>query len=118
LFIGLFQALAILPGISRSGATIAAGLWKNLRQETAFYFSFYLAIPAIIGALVLQMPTIVNDHAFNFYQAILGVFVAGGVGYLSLMILKKILSEGKLWYFSFYCLVLSLLLFLGEGLFS
>ncbi|NIM03664.1 undecaprenyl-diphosphatase, partial [bacterium] len=59
LFIGAFQALAILPGISRSGSTIVSGMWRKLDRKTAFQFSFYLAIPAILGALTLQIPDLI-----------------------------------------------------------
>ncbi len=109
LTIGLFQAIAILPGISRSGATIVGGLSQKLTREEAFKFSFYLAIPAVIGANVLQLRNLEN---VNFLpQSFLGMLVAFLVGLLSLKILQRVLRSQKLYYFSFYCFLISLLTF-------
>ena len=109
LVIGLAQALAILPGISRSGSTISAGLLRQLKPAQAFEFSFLLSIPAILGAFVLQ---IADFTAFSFSQ--LGIYLAGFTaaaisGWLALQILHKIIKRGKLYYFSWYCLALALL---------
>ncbi len=108
LFIGAFQALAILPGISRSGATIVSGLWRRLDRETAFQFSFYLAVPAILGALVLQIPDLIYSPCGYLEQGILGMVIAGAVGYGALKILEKALLSAKLWLFGVYCLVLGI----------
>jgi undecaprenyl-diphosphatase len=64
LIIGIFQAMAILPGVSRSGSTIFAGLLLGLSPIQAFYFSFLLFIPASFGALVLELK---NLSSLNFY---------------------------------------------------
>lgn len=106
--IGLFQALAILPGISRSGSTIVAGLWRKASQETAFRFSFYLVIPAILGALVLQIPGLIYSPSDYLGQGILGMVIAGVVGYGALKILENFLFQAKLWTFGIYCAILSL----------
>ena len=109
LMIGLFQAVAILPGISRSGATIVGGLSQKLTREEAFKFSFYLSIPAVIGANILQLKSL---SGVNFLpQGLLGMVVAFGVGYFSLGILQRVLRSQKLYYFSFYCFLISLLTF-------
>jgi undecaprenyl-diphosphatase len=107
-FIGLFQALAILPGVSRSGSTISAGLWRKLRPEKALEFSFLLAIPAIIGALVLEMPVLVNTSTDYLGQGILGMIIAGLIGYWALKTLSQILVSEKFWLFGVYCLGLGL----------
>lgn len=112
LFVGAFQALAILPGISRSGSTIVSGLWRKFNRETAFRFSFYLAIPAILGALILQTPDLIYSPCAYLSQGILGMLIAGVVGYGALRILENILLQAKLWLFGLYCLFLSLLLLL------
>lgn len=117
LWVGVFQALAILPGISRSGSTVVSGLWRKFDRETAFRFSFYLAIPAILGALVLQLPELLYSTCTYFYQGIVGMFIAGIVGYGALVILKKILVSNKLWIFGIYCLFLSGLIFLSNLLY-
>ena len=109
LTVGFFQALAILPGVSRSGSTIVAGLWQGLGRESAFLFSFYLAVPAILGALILQIPSLFNSPYFFLNQSLLGMMAAGIVGYFSLNLLEKTLKSAKLHWFSLYCLILGLL---------
>jgi undecaprenyl-diphosphatase len=105
--IGLFQAAALLPGISRSGSTIVGGLSQKLDREEAFKFSFYLSIPAIIGANLLQLR---NLQSFELLpQCLLGLLTAFVVGYFSLKILQKILRSQKLYYFSFYCFSIGVL---------
>jgi len=107
LVIGAFQAAAILPGVSRSGATIVAGLSQDLDREAAFRFSFYLSIPAIIGAVVLQLKDL---SIVNFLpQSFLGMIVAGVVGYFSLKILRRVLLSERFYLFSFYCFLLGLI---------
>lgn len=113
LFVGLLQTLALLPGVSRSGSTITAGLWTKASYKTAFRFSFYLAIPAIIGALVLQIPDLTSFSSNYLKQGILGMVMAGVVGFFALRALEKILRSTKLFWFGFYCLALSLFLLLA-----
>lgn len=111
LLIGVFQALAILPGVSRSGATISAGLWQKLDQKGAFEFSFLLAIPAIVGALTLEIPALICSSPGYLLQGVLGMIIAGVVGYFSLKILKQTLVGKKFWLFGVYCFLLGLVLF-------
>ena len=109
--IGVFQALAILPGISRSGSTVVAGLWQGLKKETAFSFSFFLAIPAILGALVLQLPKLsltVSELKVDF----LGMVSAAVFGLASLKVFEKAVLKGRLFYFGFYCLLLGIIILL------
>lgn len=108
ILVGCFQALAITPGISRSGSTIVSGLWRRFDRETAFQFSFYLAIPAILGALILQIPDLIYLPCGYWGQGILGMLVAGIVGYGALRLLEKTLLSAKFWLFGIYCLVLGL----------
>ena len=112
LFVGIFQVLAILPGVSRSGSTIVAGLARKLDRETAFRFSFYLAIPAILGALTLQIPDLIGGQVNYLSQGILGMIIAGAVGYEALKILEKTLLGAKFWLFGIYCLVLGIVILL------
>jgi undecaprenyl-diphosphatase len=109
LIIGVFQALAILPGVSRSGSTISAGVWQGLEKEEAFNFSFYLAIPAILGALILKFDELLRFNPTEFFQGLVGMIVAGIVGYFSLKTLKDLIRKGKVYLFGFYCLVIGLL---------
>ena len=112
LFVGIFQVLAILPGVSRSGSTIVAGLARKLDRETAFRFSFYLAIPAILGALALQIPDLIDGQVTYLSQGILGMIIAGFIGYGALKILEKTLLGAKFWLFGIYCLVLGMIILL------
>ena len=110
-FVGLFQALAILPGVSRSGATISAGsagLFRKLNRNVAFQLSFFLAIPAILGALILQIPGLLSSSGDLISQALWGMVIAGIVGYFALKILKRVLVSSKLWLFGVYCFFIGL----------
>ena len=109
LMVGFFQALALVPGVSRSGTTIVGGLAQKLDRESSFKFSFYLSVPAIIGANILQLKDL--SQVTFLREGLLGMLAAFVVGYLSLKVLQKILRAKKLYYFSFYCLVISLLTF-------
>jgi undecaprenyl-diphosphatase len=108
LFVGVFQALALLPGISRSGSTISAGLMRRLPRESAFRFSFLLAIPAILGATILEMKEVNLKEAFS-PVAFLSMLTAGVTGYLALVLLQKTLKSGKFYLFGFYCLAIGAL---------
>lgn len=109
LAIGLLQSLALLPGISRSGSTITAGLWRGLKQESAFLFSFFLGAPAMVGALVLQL-TDFSSNNVEILPSLLGLITAAISGLLALKILEKTLASRKLFYFAFYCLLLGLII--------
>jgi len=110
LLIGIFQAIAILPGVSRSGSTVAAALLVGLSQPQAFKFSFLLAIPAILGATVLQLVDLENIAQYQWSVGIWGALTAAFVGFVSLVILKKLMSQSKIYYFGYYTLSLSILL--------
>lgn len=115
LLIGIAQAVAITPGISRSGSTIAAGLKVNLKKADCARFSFLLAIPAIGGAIVLELKDVLTEpgdiSAGNVITWIFGFFVAAAVGYFSLKLLLGMLQKGKLQYFAWYLLGASIFTF-------
>lgn len=109
--IGLFQGLAILPGVSRSGATIAMALFMGVKREEAGFYSFVLAIPAILGALVFKM-TDLESLAFIRDQALpmAGAFLLSAAGsYLFLSLLTRVLKRGRFWSFGIYALAMSLI---------
>jgi undecaprenyl-diphosphatase len=109
--IGLFQAVAILPGVSRSGSTIVGGILRKLKFETAFTFSFLLAIPAILGALVLNISKIkLNNNEFKI--GLVGLVISAIFSLIAIKILKKVILRKKIYYFGFYCLILGLLILL------
>ena len=111
--IGLFQALAIIPGISRSGSTIAGGVMTGLSRELAAKFSFLIAIPAILGATLLHtIDAIKSPEPFPFDGTMLiGAFVSFGVGIFALKGLLRIVQKKKLRWFAVYCLCASLATF-------
>ncbi|NOG85296.1 MAG: undecaprenyl-diphosphate phosphatase [Planctomycetes bacterium] len=103
LIVGTVQGLAITPGISRAGATIAAATFMGIDRETAARFSFLLSIPAILGAMatMLNDPIALGRDEFSFL--LIGSATAAISGYISLRFLIKIISIGKLHLFSYYC---------------
>ncbi|MBW2977500.1 undecaprenyl-diphosphate phosphatase [Candidatus Woesearchaeota archaeon] len=107
LVVGLFQALAIMPGISRSGSTISSAKFLGISKKEAVEFSFILAIPAILGATILKINEIKAGININM---IIGFIIAVIISYFFLNLLIKIVQKNKLKYFSYYCLVVGLLL--------
>lgn len=105
--IGCAQAVAVLPGISRSGATIAAGLGAGLNRAEAAAYSFLLVIPALSGAAVLELVSVIGGEPLQTPIIMLGTgaLVAAVVGFLSLFGLLKILKQGKLRLFGVWCLL-------------
>lgn len=113
LLIGVAQAFAIIPGISRSGATIFAGTRLGLKRKNAAEFSFLLSIPAVLGANVLQFIThglSASVDISTYLAGFLGAFVAG---YLSISVVLKLLLTKKFGIFAVYCAIvgISVLLF-------
>ena len=105
LTIGIFQAVAIIPGISRSGSTIAGGLVVGIRRDAATTFSFFIAIPAILGAVFLTVLDIFaeNGGVHSPWALLLGAAVAFVVGLFSLRWLIRLISQQKLYWFAWYC---------------
>lgn len=104
--VGLAQAVAILPGISRSGSTIAAGLFLKLKPETAVRYSFLLAIPAIVGATLVEVKHLAVLKASVLFAVILGVLFSFGVGYMAIRWMLKLVADKHLHQFSWYCWIL------------
>ncbi len=104
LVIGFVQGLAILPGISRSGATISAALLLGVDRETAGRYSFLLSVPAIVGATVLGVASGLPEKSGASVSAlVLGFLAATLVGYFALRILLRIIKHGRFSAFSPYC---------------
>lgn len=104
LWIGVAQALAITPGISRSGATVVMALWLGLRTERAAEFSFLLAIPAIAGAALLQAGE-VSRGGVDAAPLLAGTLAAAGAGVLAIRIFLSFLRRRSFASFALYCLV-------------
>lgn len=111
IFIGLAQGLAALPGFSRSGWTIATGLFLGLDRVTAARYSFLLSIPIILGASMVY-PLIKIDVAeavgYNWSAIIAGTIVSAVVGYLCIKYFMKFISKFSLAIFGYYCLITGL----------
>jgi undecaprenyl-diphosphatase len=104
--IGAAQILALLPGISRSGATMAAGLFKGLSHEDAARFSFLLATPVILAAGVLKLPDLAGPAGAGIHGQVLAGSVASGIGaYLSVRFLTRYFETRTLTPFAIYCLM-------------
>jgi len=113
--VGLSQALAVFPGISRSGLTISAGIGSGLKSEKAAEFSFLLAVPIIVGAAILEMPKVISVPFGLLLIYFIGFFISFFVSLFSLRFLTKILklNQKRLVYFAYYCLFVGLTVVLG-----
>ncbi|MBR3197382.1 MAG: undecaprenyl-diphosphate phosphatase [Methanobrevibacter sp.] len=114
LFMGLGQACAILPGLSRSGTTIAAGLTIGLDKEFAAKFSFILSIPAIFGAFILQLKDIGSAMDANFLPVFLGFIAAIISGYMAIKWMLDLIQNKSLDIFSYYCWAVGIIVFMGS----
>ncbi len=112
--IGLFQTIALFPGISRSGSTLFCGMIRNLKRETAFKFSFMLYIPISIATMILGIKDVIrsniNSNILILY--IIGTLTSCIVTYFSINWFKSIVEKGNLKYFIYYCLIVGILIIL------
>jgi undecaprenyl-diphosphatase len=111
LLVGLAQALAMVPGISRSGLTISTGIFAGVERSKAAEFSFLLSVPAILGASLVELKE-VSGHANPGGD--LGIYLAGSVaafavGYLAIRFLLDVIRKGRFQYFAYYCFAVGLL---------
>lgn len=109
--IGVVQGLAVMPGISRSGSTITAGILCGLDREFAFKYSFILSIPAILGAAVLKLPALFDGSVsmvqLGYYGA--GALAAAVVGYFSIKVLGILVKKRKFKIFAYYCFIVGII---------
>ena len=105
LVVGLAQAVATCPGISRSGTTITAGCFVGFDRKFAVRYSFLMSIPAILGANILSLKDAVSAGIIwgDVPVYLVGVAVAAGVGYACIRLLKMIAEKGKFGFFAYYC---------------
>src|SRR6056297_3028755 len=104
LIIGLFQAMAIVPGLSRSGLTLFGALFLRVNRSDAFKFSFLLSIPVILGSTLLKM-----DEISQISEGGWGLFFAIVSGFFALWLLKYLTKSKRLKYFAFYCWLIGIL---------
>ncbi|MCA0969603.1 undecaprenyl-diphosphate phosphatase [Halobacillus litoralis] len=106
LIVGLAQAVALIPGISRSGATIVAAMLLGMKQETALRFSFLLFIPVSLGTMLLSIDELLNDNLAEQWVGYAIAFIASILAsYVSLKWFMNIMARGNLKYFAFYCFI-------------
>lgn len=108
-FIGIMQGVAVIPGISRSGSTVSAGIAAGLEPDFAFRFSFLVSIPAIIGAALLELFDITSADAANMGYYLVGMLFAAAVGYFALKWFRGLVKKNRFHYFGYYCLALGVL---------
>jgi len=122
LFIGVMQAIAIPPGVSRSGATISGALFRGLDRDFAARFSFLMSIPAILGAVALQTKDLIdagkNQAAgavfINPEAVIAGTLTAAVVGFFAVKLMLKIIKEKSLFGFAIYTGILGILILFDQ----
>lgn len=113
IIVGLSQSVALIPGISRSGATIVAAMLLGMKQETALRFSFLLYIPVSLGTFILKVTDIFSEGAGEMFLPYTVSFIAALVTtYFSLRWFMNIMERGNLIYFSIYCFVVGSFVFL------
>lgn len=107
-FLGLAQGFAILPGISRSGATITAGCFCGLRRDFAVKYSFIMSIPAILGAMVLEGKEVFTSELApgELRNYLIGALVAAVVGYICIRTLLLVVRNKSFRFFAYYCFVI------------
>ncbi|MBQ8955584.1 MAG: undecaprenyl-diphosphate phosphatase [Lachnospiraceae bacterium] len=113
--IGMAQGVATVPGISRSGATIAACLMLGIKKETAVKYSFIMSIPAVLGAAVLEIKDAAGASVEigTVIAYIIGMIVSAIVGYFAIRFMIGVVRRKKYIYFSIYCLIVGLIAIIG-----
>jgi len=120
LVIGIMQAIAIIPGVSRSGATISGALSRKLDRGFAARFSFLLSIPAILGAVIFQSKDLIKGTEAttggntDATAVIAGTLTAAVVGFFAIKFMLKIVKEKSLFGFAIYTAILGLLVIVGQ----
>lgn len=108
LIIGLFQAITIIPGISRSGTVLVACLICKLKRDAALKYTFMLYFPVSVGTMLLKAPELINTETSLLIPYMSGMIAALAITFFSYKWLSNLVKKGKLWKFSIYCILLSL----------
>ena len=114
LLIGLFQAVTIIPGISRSGTVLVACLLCNLKRDTALKYTFMLYFPVSVGTIILGVSDLANTSELSsmLVPYLAGMIAAGVITFFSYKWLSNWVKKGSLWKFSIYCVILALFIFI------
>jgi len=109
LLVGIMQGLAVIPGISRSGSTIAVALFLNVKREEAAEFSFIMALPAVFGATLLQAKHIGSLDSLLIFPYLMAMIAAFFSGLFAIFVMMKLVKKARLVYFAVYCLILGII---------
>ncbi|MBE6156213.1 MAG: undecaprenyl-diphosphate phosphatase [Firmicutes bacterium] len=112
IIIGLFQAITIIPGISRSGTVLVACLICKLKREDALKYTFMLYFPVSLGTMLLKAPELISTPTSLLLPYLCGMVAALIITYFSYKWLSNLVKKGKLWKFSIYCLCLAFFIFI------
>ena len=107
IIIGTAQAAALIPGISRSGFTISTARILGIQKEVAFKFSFFMAVPAVIGASIFELSS-ANLNEIGIESILIGTITSAIVGYMSLRLLYAVLQRGRFHLFAYYCWIVGI----------
>ena len=121
LLVGLAQVAATIPGLSRSGATISAGMALGFDRNFAVRYSFLMSLPAVFGATLLKVVKVVKDGAFDtelLPMYLTGMAVAGVVGFFSISLVKLLASKGKFGSFAYYCWIVGVIALIASFFFT
>ena len=113
LFIGIMQALALLPGISRSGATISAACLRGWEMKEAINFSFLLAIPTILGGIFIELYTTSTQDSIPYSYYLTGFISSFCIGFLTIKYFLSMLTKKKIFFLGMYCLLIGIFLILS-----
>ena len=121
LLVGLAQGAATIPGLSRSGATISAGMALGFDRNFAVRYSFLMSLPAVFGATLLKVVKVVKDGALDtelLPMYLTGMVVAGVVGFFSISLVKLLASKGKFGSFAYYCWIVGVVALIASFFFT
>ena len=121
LLVGLAQGAATIPGLSRSGATISAGMALGFDRNFAVRYSFLMSLPAVFGATLLKVVKVVKDGALDtelLPMYLTGMAVAGVVGFFSISLVKLLASKGKFGSFAYYCWIVGVIALIASFFFT
>ena len=107
-WIGWVQGIALLPGVSRSGSTILAGMFLGIKKEDAAKFSFLISIPAVAGAIVMDLKEGIQYFSAHTAVVLAGFLAAAITGYLVIRWLMRLIQQGRFFLFGYYCIAVSL----------
>jgi undecaprenyl-diphosphatase len=106
--IGIAQTCAIAPGLSRSGMTVSAGIFRGIDRKLCAKYSLLLSIPAILGALLSEIGDVSNISAADIFNYFVGFGISLAVGYIAIGILVKVLERARFYMFAYYCWILGI----------